>query len=353
MLEVTKITSRARAGDRVSVEHEERGIPVLNARPYSDKFGRNMRQTLIFSISRCKMSHNIEEFLLSKPHDIFFPAHVPIQDTPPFVPRPEEPVADESTDISTRFDPTTTCPVYEALGYCTFGWKCRFLGAHVQRVGDASSREGIVADAQAPKVAGWEVVENPGKRAAVVAEGKQGSMNQLTPEESKALQRKRVSSVPWRCESVIDYEQFPYPMSAKYLVSIDSSYRYDMAYRPPQPPAVKKSRQATTMVLDEEEEMAAMNAAEQKEDRSGNEAEMDDVPLRPVEKKRLEWRGKTYLAPLTTVGNLVSRPLPSRNQSLTLYSHSDNFASTTEPTSHAARWCSANRWLAGAEKNGP
>jgi tRNA-dihydrouridine synthase 3 len=254
------------------------------------------------------MSHNIEEFLLSKPHDIFFPAHVPIQDTPPFVPRPEEPAADESTDISTRFDPTTTCPVYEALGYCTFGWKCRFLGAHVQRVGD-SSQEGIVADAQAPKVAGWEVVENPGKRAAVVAEGKQGSMNQLTPEESKALQRKRVSPVEGDVNLSLISEQFPYPMSAKYLASIDSSYRYDMAYRPAQPPAVKKSRQETMMVLDEEEEMAAMNAAEQVEDRSGVEAEMDDVPMRPVEKKRLDWRGKTYLAPLTTVGNLVSRPL--------------------------------------------
>ena len=113
------------------------------------------------------MSHNIEEFILSKPHDIFFPSHVTLLDTPPFVPRPAEPSADESSDISTRFDPTTTCPVYEALGYCTFGWKCRFLGAHVQRVGE-SSREDVVPDALAPKVAGWEVVENPAKRAAVV-----------------------------------------------------------------------------------------------------------------------------------------------------------------------------------------
>lgn len=148
------------------------------------------------------MSHNIEEFILSKPHDIFFPAHIPIQATPPFVPLPAEPAAaaaaaaaaaDASTDISTRFDPTTTCPVYEALGYCTFGWKCRFLGAHVQRVGEQSRQGGVVADALAPKVAGWEVVEDPVKRAAVAREGKQGSMNQLTAEECKALQRKRVS----------------------------------------------------------------------------------------------------------------------------------------------------------------
>lgn len=31
-----------------------------------------------------------------------------------------------------------------------------------------------------------------------------------------------------------------------------------------------------------------------------------DVPLRPEEKKRLNWENGLYLAPLTTVGNLVS-----------------------------------------------
>lgn len=37
------------------------------------------------------------------------------------------------------------------------------------------------------------------------------------------------------------------------------------------------------------------------------ENEAMDVPMRPEEKRRLNWDNGIYLAPLTTVGNLVSR----------------------------------------------
>lgn len=35
------------------------------------------------------------------------------------------------------------------------------------------------------------------------------------------------------------------------------------------------------------------------------ESEAMDVPMRPEEKRRLNWENGVYLAPLTTVGNLV------------------------------------------------
>jgi tRNA-dihydrouridine synthase 3 len=56
------------------------------------------------------------------------------------------------------------------------------------------------------------------------------------------------------------------------------------------------------------DEEAAMNVQEEvpvKGEIDG-QSEMMDVPLRPEEKRRLSWENGLYLAPLTTVGNLVS-----------------------------------------------
>lgn len=146
-------------------------------------------------------------------------------------------------------------------------------------------------------------------------------------------------------------------MAAAYLTSIDSSYQYDRAYKPYQPPPQGKNAPAAApaMQLDEEEAMAAHVDEEEQAMAMGEGMDADDVPLRPVEKKRLDWRGKTYLAPLTTVGNLVSARTPSHfAQRLThRRSHSANSASTTAPTSPVAKWCSVNRSSVEAVKNGP
>lgn len=56
------------------------------------------------------------------------------------------------------------------------------------------------------------------------------------------------------------------------------------------------------------------------------ESEAMDVPLRPEEKRRLNWENGLYLAPLTTVGNLVSFSISSPSNPLIFVSHFDDYA---------------------------
>jgi tRNA-dihydrouridine synthase 3 len=74
----------------------------------------------------------------------------------------------------------------------------------------------------------------------------------------------------------------------------------------PKPAAVASEEEAAneTVVAPEEEALNA-GSTESKGVVDG-EAEVIDVPLRPEEKRRLNWENGIYLAPLTTVGNLVS-----------------------------------------------
>lgn len=68
-----------------------------------------------------------------------------------------------------------------------------------------------------------------------------------------------------------------------------------------------KNAKPATEPVDEEEAFNDLAAGAQPVSKSDvpGESEADDVPMRPEEKRRLNWEGGLYLAPLTTVGNLV------------------------------------------------
>ena len=82
--------------------------------------------------------------LSAKPRDIKFPAPSDLSIQPPFVfPGDEEAknVANQATGVGSSLDPTTVCSVHSEIEKCKYGFKCRFLGAHVKVAGDDFSDE--------------------------------------------------------------------------------------------------------------------------------------------------------------------------------------------------------------------
>lgn len=174
-----------------------------------------------------------------------------------------------------------------------------------------------------------------------------------------------------------EVSQASFPFSEAYLKKVDPDKPFTLQNKKPtkQQPHKRKNN-----VLDEEEaangptgipsagddEENAMNATEnERNEEKGKvygEPEAIDVPLRPEEKRRLNWEGGRYLAPLTTVGNLVGLPFPSPHSSFSFpappkltsspSSHSAASVLTTAPPSPSPKWLSPNPSSTALKKNG-
>lgn len=98
----------------------------------------------------CKFSHDWTAYFKSKPADLPFVEGYTTEE--PFVQYAQATVGGAETDsVGRAIDLKTRCPVYADLGYCPFGWKCRFLGGHVRKV-----QEGEGAD-KSKMVGEWEM----------------------------------------------------------------------------------------------------------------------------------------------------------------------------------------------------
>ena len=237
----------------------------------------------------CKFAHTWEEYFKTKPQDVHYDPSAEFQTTPPFV-LGNEVVSAGDDVVGRRLDTTTVCPVKRDLGWCPYGMKCRFLGSHLKRVEEGDNGKGKGAENE--RYGGWELTDHvePEQKAG----WKQGETNW---QDHEVIRKLRFHSVrPIRRYVTWLMSKYEYKYSKEYLKRIEphKEFYHDKNLKP----AIED--------VDEEEAFNDLAAGAQPvaSDIPG-ESEADDVPLRPEEKRRLNWENGLYLAPLTTVGNLV------------------------------------------------
>ncbi|GJJ10891.1 hypothetical protein Clacol_005119 [Clathrus columnatus] len=180
----------------------------------------------------CRFTHDIKTYLKTKSRDIKLPPSSALSAEAPFVIPPNiSPIDPEFSSV----DFTTTCPVFESTGVCNVGLKCRFLGGHASRV-DFGIGIGLIKDEEREEELRDSFIER----------------NFLKSETAKTIRNKT----------------YPTLVATEYLEALKLKEAKNNGSQ-------EKDDFVPTMEFD------------------GSQLDSPDAILRPNEKKRLDWRGKT------------------------------------------------------------
>ncbi|KLO17293.1 zinc finger dihydrouridine synthase [Schizopora paradoxa] len=205
----------------------------------------------------CRNTHDITMYLSQKLADIIVRSPSISQN-----PTGDEKIDEDSCKNSGAFPESinteSRCPIYEEKGECKHGFKCRFLGGHVKRLDDGS----------------LDLLRDDTK----VAQRKLDTteINFMAPDTLKLLRTRK----------------YPRPITEQYTKEL----------RELEENSSKKNSEVIVAEGSVSEEPVEVKDID-------TQADSPDVPMRFSEKRRLHWKGLTYLAPLTTVGNLPFRQL--------------------------------------------